>query len=254
VGGRALTLPPADTGAPPAPGLTRVVSFNIGPENPRWREDLGRALGWHADVVVLLEVPVDLNRGIHRGLLPEIEGWNWEHRRWVDGLASPCFVLTRRALERLDTPGVAFGERDVLLAAVGGESGYLVSIAHPHSPRTPARWRLGNEIWGRTAWALASRRVESGLGLVVGADLNGGPAGSRAWAARRSGLRMAKPLLGGWGSFPVSWPGPLRVQLDDVWVSRGVAVRAWSSVAPLGSDHRAVVADVAIPPGGQAVR
>lgn len=245
VEGRAWSRPAVDLSAPPAPGTVRVVSFNIGPENPLWREDLARVLSWRPDLIVLIEIPVPLNRHVNRRTLGELDGWNREHRRWVDGLASPGFVLTREELERLPTPGVAFGERDLLLCSVGGGGGWLASLAHPHSPRTAERWRLGNEIWARASAELGDRAA-SGRPVVVGADLNSAPAGSRVRAARRAGLRMAKPLTGGWGSFPAAWPGPARVQLDDLWVSRGVEVVAWSSVEPLGSDHRAIVADLRI--------
>jgi endonuclease/exonuclease/phosphatase (EEP) superfamily protein YafD len=44
------------------------------------------------------------------------------------------------------------------------------------------------------------------------------------------------------------------VQIDDVWVSGGVEVVGWSSVASAGSDHRIIVADLRVGPPAQAER
>jgi endonuclease/exonuclease/phosphatase (EEP) superfamily protein YafD len=249
--GRSVYLPGVDLEAPPAPGLVRVVSFNIGPLNERWEADYARALGVHADVVVLLEVPWVLSRPILRQGSLDGTGWSWLHRDWVADLASPCFLLSRWPMERVDLPEVEHSERDILLARIDHPAGqFLLAGAHPHSPRTVDRWVLGNTILGRTLDALESDRSRQGLALVLGTDINSAPTGSRARAARRSGLRMGKPLTGGVGSFPSQWPGMARVQLDDVWVAGGASVAAWSSVESLGSDHTMIVVDVRLPGAG----
>lgn len=246
--GRTGHLPAVDLASPPGPGLVRVVSFNIGPLNERWEEDQAFAMGVHADVVVLLEVPWVLSRPILQQGSLDGTGWSWLHRGWVEDLASPCYLLSRWPMRRVELPGVEHAERDILLARIEHPSGaFLMAGAHPHSPRTVQRWELGNEIFGRTLDALASERARAGLALVLGADMNSAPAGSRARAARKSGLRMAKPLTGGAGSFPADWPSVARVQLDDVWVAGGARVVAWSSVGGLGSDHEMIVADIRLP-------
>lgn len=245
--GRAVTVGPVDVLSPPAPGVVRVVSFNIGPESPVWEEDMRRVLGWHADAVVLLETPPDLWRMVRRDGALRGDGWFSAHRSWVDQLASPCFVLSRGGVERLGVTGVEHAERDILLTRVGTGSGdLLVLAAHPHSPRTRARWGLGNAMMARTMYGAVPEAERMGLPLVMAADLNAGPAAWRSRAARGAGLRMSKPLTGGWGTFAASWAGPRRVQIDDVWVGPGVRVVGWSSFAPIGSDHRVVVADLVI--------
>ncbi len=246
VEGRGLAVGPVDVLSPPGPGVVRVVSFNIGPQSLVWEEDMRRVLGWHADAVVLLETPPTLWRLLRRGAL-EDEGWVFANRAWADGFASPCFVLGRGGVERLALPGVEHAERDILLTRVGtGEGDLLVLAVHPHSPRTRGRWGLGNAMMGRTMEGAVPEADRLGLPLVMAADLNAGPAAWRSRAARRAGLRMAKPLTGGWGTFEASWPGPARIQIDDVWVGPGVRVVGWSSFAPIGSDHRVVVADLVI--------
>lgn len=256
VAGRTPAVPAVDVGAPPAPGVVRVVSFNIGPESDAWETDLDRVLGWHADAVVLLEIPPELSRRVRRYGLLDGRGWGWAHRAWVDGTTSPCFVLSPWPMDRISVGGIEHAERDVLLMRVGAPGGPVaVGLAHPHSPRTRARWSAGNETVARTLPAMVDAARTADLSLAVGADLNAGPAGSRARTARAAGLSMAKPLLNGWrGSFPAGWPGPARVQIDDVWVSGGVEVVAWSSVASAGSDHRIIVADLRVGPPAQAER
>lgn len=245
--GRAVAVPGVDVSRPPAAGVVRVVSFNIGPESEVWEEDMRRVLGWHADAVVLLETPPTLWRLVSRDGGLRGDGWSSEHRSFVEGLASPCYVLSRGSLERLALPGVEHAERDILLTRVGTGSGdLLVLAAHPHSPRTRARWVIGNAMMRRTLDGVLPEAERIGLPLVMAADLNAGPASWRAQRARRAGLRMSKPLTGGWGTFEASWAGPLRVQIDDVWVGPGVRVVGWSSFAPIGSDHRVVVADLVI--------
>lgn len=249
--GRAPALPGVDLTSPPGPGLVRVVSMNIDPNNPVWGEELERVLGWHADAVVVIEVPPELNRGIRRRGLLDDRGWGWAHREWADGFASPCFVLSPWPIERLEVAGVAHAERDILLTRIEAPSGaVLVAAAHPQSPRTLWRWRIGNEIWGRTADALARERAERGLPLAVGVDLNAGPAAWRARAARRAGLRAGKPWTGGWGTYDAQWTGPARVQIDDIWHA-GADLVAWSSVEPLGSNHRVIVSEIRVRGSGQ---
>ncbi len=248
VEGRALRVGPVDVLNPPAPGVVRVVSFNVGPQSLVWEEDMRRVLSWHADAVVLLETPPTLWRLLRRGALQD-EGWVFANRAWVDGFASPCFVLGRSGVERVQVPGVEHAERDILLTRVGvggGVGEMLVLAVHPHSPRTRGRWEQGNEMMARTLEGALPEAERLGLPLVMAADLNAGPAAWRSRAVRRAGLRMSKPLTGGWGTFESSWPGPARIQIDDVWVGPGVRVVGWSSFQPIGSDHRVVVADLVI--------
>jgi len=246
--GRSPMTPGVDLGSPPADGTVRIVSANIDPENERWREDLEQIFAWHPDVVVLIETSPDFWRRVVRdGELLGTEWVNHERRFWVDEITSPCSVLSRWALERIDYPEIPDADRDVLIARVEHPAGtFLVGAIHPHSPRTLDRWRRGNDQMRTTADAIGRVLSANDESLVMGTDLNSGPAGWRAGLLRRSGLGMSKPLTGGSGSFPAGATALLRVQLDDVWCSAGVVVRAWSSPGGLSSDHRAVVVDVSL--------
>ncbi|RMH26337.1 MAG: endonuclease/exonuclease/phosphatase family protein [Planctomycetota bacterium] len=246
VAGRPLTLPRTDLDSAPVAGAVRIVSLNIDPRNPEWLADLRRVWSWQPDIVVLIESSPEMWRAIVRnGLLDGTEWLYHERRAWVGDMTSPCFVLSRWPLERLDPGPTPDAERDVLLARVERPEGaFVISAVHPHSPRSLERWVRGNAQIRTTAQCFSFALKGETEPLVVGADLNSGPAGWRGSAMRAAGLSMCKPVLGGWGSFPSGVPGALRVQLDDVWVSDGARPVAWASVEGLGSDHCAVVVDV----------
>lgn len=244
--GRGVMYGGVDLDAPPAEGVVRVVTANIHPQNERWREDLERLFSYSPDIVVLIETPPELWRGIvRRGELDQTDWRYHERRAWVSDIASPCFVLSRWPMERLVFEDIEDADRDVLIARVERPEGaFLVGAIHPHSPRNLARYRRGNRQIRGTYDAIGEALAVNAEPLVVGVDLNSGPAGWRAVQLRRAGLDISKPLMGGGGSFPVGLPWLMRVQLDDVWRSEGVRVRAWSSVGELDSDHRAVVVDL----------
>ncbi|MEM9372169.1 MAG: hypothetical protein AAGA55_00870 [Planctomycetota bacterium] len=247
--GRAISVPGVDLVGVRSDEHVRVVSLNIHPQNEHWRDDLERIFSWSPDVVILIETPPDLWRGlVRRGELRDTAWSNHVYRSWVDELATPCFVLSRWPIERLAFDGIEHAERDVLIARVDRPDGaMLVGAAHPHSPRDERRWRLGHVQTRTTVDAVRGVLKGSDEPLVIGADLNSGPAGHRSLMLRGSGLRMSKPLFGGGGSYPAGLAAPLRVQLDDVWRSSGVRVAGWSSVGGFRSDHRAVVVDLVLP-------
>lgn len=242
--GRAARTPGVDLGSPPAAGIVRVVSFNIGPLNHKWREDLERAMSWHADMVAVIEIPVEMNMAVRRQGFADSRGWDWTHRRWVENRVSACFIFTPGKATVLQTPGVENPDNEVFFSTVDARAGrFVAGVTHPASPRTRYRWSTGN--------AQVERLCTAAAGLsdaIIASDLNGGPASSRAVRMRRAGWRQAKPFLGGAGSFPArpKWASIIGLQLDDVWYNpTEYEVVGWTSVAPLGSDHRAIVVELA---------
>ena len=247
--GRALLRPEFETN-PPVTDAIRVVSININPRNERLDEDLERVMGLDADVVVLIEVPPELSRAINRrGLLEGSAYPYWAHRAWVDEETSPGYILSRWPLEVLDSNEVGADGQHVLHTRIDAPAGsFVVGLLHPLSPRTEQRWRAGNAVITQQARAAARRAELSGLPMILGADLNAGPAQHRARVLRGSGLRQSKPLLRLGGSYPsgVGLPRALMVQIDDVWWTGDLRVLAWSMLDIRGSDHRAVVVDFAL--------
>lgn len=230
------------------PDTLRIVSSNIHPRNPRWRQDTRELMGYGADVVILLELAPTAHRAIKlRGYLEGGAYPYWINRAWVENETSICYLLSRWPIEPLGYGGDPQDAKHHLHVRVAHPSGdVIVGLMHPVSPRTPSRWRAGNRI--ARAQATEARRLheQTGLPVLIGADLNAAPAQTRGRAMRTQGLSMTKPLLRPRGSFPThsGVPGWASPQLDDVWVLGPVEPVAWSMREPLGSDHRAVIVDL----------
>ncbi len=244
---RRWSLPRVDTAHKDA-GALRVVSCNINPGNKLWKEDVQDLLGMDADVIVLLEVHPVLSRSVQKKDFLKGTGYShWVIRPWVDSTTSQCYIISRwpmRLLEYGGDPGDAPYNLHAVLSRPGGD--VVVGLMHPLSPRSPQRWVKGNATIELQAAEAARLHALTGLPVVMGADLNAGPAQVRARTLRRAGLRMTKPLLRPGGSFPAGGdlPAWLSPQIDDVWTLGDVRPIAWSMRRTLGSDHRAVVVDL----------
>lgn len=237
----------------PKPEITRdnrsirIVSANINPENESWDDALTRLLEIDADVIVLIEVHPELNRSIkNRGRLDGTDFPYWTQRYWVECQTSACFVISRWPIERLDTGDDPIVSQNALHVLVDGPQGaFVVGLLHPLSPRGNGRWTLGNAVIEMQADAIEDTIKRTKLPMLIGADLNSAPAQYRSRVLREHGLRQSKPLLRMGGSFPINAgiPGPLRVQIDDVWYAPGVRPVAWESIEIIGSDHDGVFAE-----------
>jgi endonuclease/exonuclease/phosphatase family metal-dependent hydrolase len=137
------------------------------------------------------------------------------------------------------------------LVTVGeGEDALTVLAVHPVAPVPPA----GASTWRAEHERLLAAAEESGADLVLG-DLNATPdhAVLRAW--RDAGYRSSLELVNaGWSR---TWPSngitpvpglrpPPLIQIDHVLVTADLAVTESSTVGVPGSDHRAVLATLAL--------
>lgn len=233
------------TGAGEASSLVRVVQCNTrtGGATPEAVLTLLGESG--ADVVALTEVssaalerlrldPEMLLRYPHRDVPP----WRLTHTRLI--LSKwPIVPLVLR-------PDLSAGDprRALRLVRVLHEDGpFVVLVVHPSSPRMPARWREGNELLEVAIDTV--RELAPGEPLVVLADLNSTPTGGRSRRLGEAlGVDRCKPLFALDGTYPAGLPWPLRVAIDDAWVSREWRVASWGTVAVPGSDHRAVTVDL----------
>lgn len=188
------------------------------------------------------------------------------------------FVVSKWPVREFETGWLGESARHIIAGVVerprerGGEFGVIA--VHPRSPRSEARWRVGNAITEATG-LLAARMNAAGLEVVVLADLNSTPTGYRSGLlASEAGLRRAKPLFALTGTYPSEWspprngagagpggggggggrawslpaPWPASIAIDDAMVSRGVDVRGWEAGPFLSSDHRVVLVELEIPP------
>ncbi len=251
VRGRTVSMPRIDF-ANKDTGVIRVITCNINPRNEGWEEDLDALMGLDADAIVLIEVPVQLSLGTRRrGWLDGTTYPQWLHRSWVDEQTSPGFILSRWPMEQFDSGPDAHSIQHVLHARVRTPAGdVVVGLLHPLSPRSNARWRQGNAAVETQTAAAARTLADTGLPLVIGADLNSTPAQWRARRLYKSGLRMSKPLLRVGGSFPAGRgvPEVMMIQLDDVWHAGAIRPIAWATIDLRGSDHRAVCVDFVLEP------
>ncbi|MBK7403441.1 MAG: endonuclease/exonuclease/phosphatase family protein [Phycisphaerales bacterium] len=233
-----------------APGNVRILFVNAAASNPRAGALLQSIRAANADVVVVVETPSDLlgplrddqelRAQLPYAWLPEAAGVGYTAvlSRWpqhggdaLSGGASQTLAAGVRAM-RVDRPGAPFA----------------LLVLHPRSPRSPARWREGNALVEHALQVVDDRLAPSGLPLVAAGDLNSAPAGWRSrHLAARAGLRRAKPLWTPAGTWP-SWSRwPMRVAIDDLLVAPTIGVVSWRALPAPGSDHSAVLVELAIP-------
>lgn len=146
---------------------------------------------------------------------------------------------------RVERPGAPFG----------------VIALHPRSPRNRQRWVEGN-LSVDAAAEVAKRLRSGGLPVVLIADLNSTPSGTRCLElGSKAGLLRGKPLFLPVGTYPESWPlgmnvrtapsiravWPTTLAIDDVWIDPSIRVTGWSRLEALTSEHRPIVVDLVIP-------
>lgn len=224
------------------PARVQILVHNTGATNL----DVGRVLRSvresGADVVVLIESSGEVVRAIRRegglsGVYPHV----------VAASPTPHLTAWRLILSRWPLEDRSDGESARCI--VRSEHGDFALLAlHPASPRTPERWAAGNELVEREAGAAAAF-ARGGLPVVVAGDLNATPTGWRNRVlCEGAGLRRGKPAWRPAGTFPAGAPRALRLALDDVWVSDGLAVAAWRVGGAHGSDHASVLAALTLTP------
>lgn len=219
--------------ARPAPGATslRVGAGNLYGHSGRHAEAIAGYTARGLDLVVLVEI------------LPG-ERWlchDWPHQAWAPNQRNgdAIALLSRHPLE-----GVVVhddGTTPFIEALVHHPAGDLRVLAcHPTAPYHVrlAGWR--DRGWRSIAAAVAAHE---GPVIVMG-DLNGSPCTPSWEIFSRAGLQ---PVA---GRLPATWPsrfGPWGIPIDHV-LGRGVQVRSDGVVDIPGSDHRGVLASVAIAP------
>lgn len=180
-------------------------------------------------------------------------------------------IFSRWPMRRVDTawagPGADYLITGIVERPANRGGAFAVIGVHPRSPRSPARWRLGNEVV-RVVASVATRLRNDGYPVAVLADLNATPSGHRSRLLFSDAqLRRAKPLMVAAGTYPIplgpgddlqrgpprrSW-WPLSVALDDVLVSPGIEVVGWGFLPRLASEHKPILVEVDIR-GGPEIR
>lgn len=261
----ALTLVDLPTGPPPprsaARGALRVVAANLALDNTS-ADAAGAALAeLEADVLVVLEwtgsnagTALELDRGLHVVL---------DHAR---PNAHGVLVLVREPLEAEAAlePTAVPGPCPLPVATVRLRLGATrLSVLGVHAPppiegcygtnEPTLRWLGSLVAGGRLVRDLGAAR--EGDPVVLAGDFNALPGSAAMAALARRGLidAHAESRLRPVGTWTGSPAVPHLARIDYVLVPEGIAILGSWTVHLPGSDHRAVVADLA-PPGRERVR
>lgn len=238
-------LTPRTPGDDDADGKTvRILVLNGSPENEQPDELLRLLTFVKAEVVALVEPNPGLVRGIRRHGALDASFPHGAARGPVSHITSWRLILSEFPVR--DTGKDA--EKEVLSAVVQHPSGdFAMVVVHPSSPRTPARWRDGNELVAR-ALREAQRLEAEGFPTLIIGDLNSTPTGARSRMLARAGYLRCKPLRAPTGTFPAWSVWPAMAAIDDACASPDWRVRSWRTIRSAGSDHRGVLIELVIPP------
>ena len=236
---------PAWTGkvGPGAAGAARVRVFAL---NVEYSQSTGAAASKQIrqadpDVVVLSELsPRNL-----RGLDLSQYRYSWQRPQpnaFGQGIWSR-WPLTSKSI--WSDSGIAMMQVTVL-APSGSFRLYQV---HTHSPQGAS----GRSTWKSQLERLKAYLADERIPVVAAGDYNASRWDS-AFSDILGGTNHIADADAGRGYLP-TWPSgwswiPPVLPLDHVLISRGIGVRDIHSLSPVGSDHRALVADLTFPKAG----
>lgn len=225
--------------ADPAAGAEplRVMTFNLFHVNRDTDAILEEIASSDADVVFLHELSAPVRQVIEEDLggyrFAMEDGW---------GFASGSAALVREGLEVVPTTLRIgpFQRFPSVTLAYEGATVELVGV-HPLSPVTPRRSRARDRALEDVALWVTERPGE----VVVAGDFNASPF-SHAYRTFQdiSGLRSSIDGAGWQGTWPNTWK-VFQLPIDHAFVSDGLTVVERRVGGHAGSDHAALILDVA---------
>jgi len=196
------------------------------------------------DIVVLEKITEDWFRAI----APLWESYAYKARSSTNDHVS--IVLLSR-VEMTDVAPAALGETpsETLIAMLHppGCPAVRVLAAHPRPPisRRAARWRA-SEIRG-IAKRIAQERA-GGEPMIVAGDFNATPWSPLYREVRDAGgLVSARDGFGVLPTWPAFLPAPLRIPIDQVFLTEPIEVVNCRVGEAIGSDHLPLLVDLRIP-------
>lgn len=232
----------------------RIMQFNTLSSNEDSESVLRVIRGAEADVVSIIEPSNALI-----GALRDMDALRDTHPfRWIPETAGAGWsVVLSKHPQRVVSGSSRWPHGTLLgrgrrLVVEDPRGAYVFVQMLPESPRSPARWRKGNQTTRDVCEAIRSVVDAERLPVLVAGDINGSPTGLRGRLLRsRGGVLHTKPRFRVGGTWPARAPGPLRIHIDDVLVGDGVNVLSWDVVPyAAGSDHLPVVVEVVLPRRG----
>jgi endonuclease/exonuclease/phosphatase (EEP) superfamily protein YafD len=213
------------------------VSSNLRFDNPTPQKLIDELRSTNADVLNLQEVTPDwFRRFAHNGLLDSYPYDVIAAAPGPDGTA----ILSRLPLEN---PGVLVVRKDHLARAcvVVGKRRFELVDVHPTAPTDFNTWDAQRRAITREVRALRGP-------LVVAGDFNATQFNPWLGELGSIGLRSAHELLG--RGLATTWPNGTRmlppIRIDHILVSAGVEPVTIREGRGAGSDHRPIVASIAI--------
>lgn len=197
------------------------------------------------DVVVLPEAGGTLRRGLV-GALDDDQGGSGYRSYVADASTdeSPMTVLVRRSLGRPTVTVDREAEYPSLVVDIPdvGSDGVRVVATHPQSPKPGDTFAWQRDVAGLGRWCT------TGEPTVVAGDLNSTLDHAELRDAIEGCTDSASAVGAGLtGTWPSWLPPVLGAQIDHVLVSGGPSATAVDVIDIEGSDHRGVLATVAVP-------
>jgi endonuclease/exonuclease/phosphatase (EEP) superfamily protein YafD len=222
---------------PHGPSL-RVMSCNVLVTNEEHARVAEAVRSASPDVVGFIEVTPAWDAALAALLLTEYPHAIREPRQGSFGLV----LMSRLPLRRAEVL-VGRNGRPSIRVQVDRGGAIDVLLAHPPPPMSARRWLDRNG----QLWDVAKTAAAGAVPLLVVGDLNC-TAGSPAFRAllRDGGLRdsrLGRGLQPSWPDLVLPFP---QLAIDHALVTPGLVVLGRRTVGGLGSDHRAIVVDVAL--------
>ncbi|MGC9318268.1 MAG: endonuclease/exonuclease/phosphatase family protein [Armatimonadota bacterium] len=232
--------------APQGRHIVRVVTWNVHGRTEDQETIRERILDWDCDVICLQEA----RRKVFDDLLPGYQ----------DATARDLRVFVRGRIRDREVIRTEKHQVHPLLRVDAEIEGHPLTIITVHLPRVRRSRRMPRELGPLTEYLREAGEVREekfarllealpdGRPLVVAGDMNTPPT-SRHWRRLSERLTDTFEAAGRGFGFTFVWRGKLpMLRIDYVWTGGGVTpVRCWVH-AEGPSDHRPVLAEVALPP------
>ncbi|MGH8958478.1 MAG: endonuclease/exonuclease/phosphatase family protein [Acidimicrobiia bacterium] len=219
----------------------RILSFNLLSDNENFDGVIDYIRQTKADLVVLHEASLPWEEAIAEAGL----GYEMTITKHENGIFGSLVLAPPGAF----VESFGFGVTDPRAVEVVMPAGLTVLAIHPLSPSTPRRATLRDQ-----QLAFAGQWVtQQSTPLAVVGDFNAGPF---SYAYRRlratTGLKDSIRGYGLENTYPVRAAPILRVSIDHLLYSEGVAIIGRTLGPALGSDHFPLVIDLSLSGDGAA--
>lgn len=213
------------------PASLRLVTFDLGAGNERFDDIAEFILGAGADVVLLQEVSC----GAADRLIPKLRPSYANVYVSAEGCAGQA-VLAKRPWSALGQVITATAKPLVVSARLQwGNTGFVLSSVRLADPFAPVAQASDIE-------RLRAHLATQGPMQIVAGAFNIPPFAWKFAQLQGSGFGQHATFLATW---PGQWSTPL-VLLDNVFSTEGIASVHVAVGPPLGSDHRPLIADIAL--------